>query len=81
MQVDEQVALEEQTRAQLERRVLADREGAVLDVHRDHGRVLPVPVPSVRCWTSLTSPTFTPEIRTGLLARTFWASAKTAFSW
>ena len=41
----------------------------------------PWPFESITCWTSLTSPTFTPEIRTGLFARMFWASAKTALSW
>ena len=41
----------------------------------------PSPFGSTSCWTSLTSPTSTPEMRTGLFARMFWASAKTALSW
>ncbi len=41
----------------------------------------PSPFALTTCWTSLTSPTFTPEIRTGLFARMFWASAKIALSW
>jgi hypothetical protein len=41
----------------------------------------PFPLPSVRCSTSETLPTSTPAIRTGLLARMFWASLKTAFNW
>ena len=44
VQVDEQVALEEEARAQLHRRVLADRQGAVLEVHRDDGGVLALAV-------------------------------------
>ena len=40
----------------------------------------PSPFSSVRCSTSVTSPTSTPEIRTGLSARMFCASANTPLS-
>jgi hypothetical protein len=39
-----------------------------------------LPSSSVRFSTSVTSPTSTPEMRTGLFFRRFWASEKTAFS-
>ena len=45
LQVDEQVALEEEAGAELHGRVLADREGGVVELHRHHGRVLAIAVP------------------------------------
>ena len=44
LQVDEQVALEEQPRAQLQGRVLVDRAGVLVELHRDHRGVETVAV-------------------------------------
>ena len=76
VQVDEEVALEEEARPQLHRRVLLDRQGARPSAPSSPPR-RPGPCRrSTRCSTSVTLPTLTPAIRTGLLTRMFWASGR-----
>ena len=76
-QIHEEVALEEDARADLGRRVVVDRQALLVHLHRDLDHVRVVVMRS----TFTTLPTFTPAIRTGESSRRSFEVWKTAWNW